>query len=332
MRRLACVSILSIFYVSMGVVGCGSSSAGSNGTGGNGTAGGSSSGGGGGTSSGGGGGTSSGGGGGTSSGGGGGTAAGGGGGTSSGGGTGTGAGKLPSAFGTYIEIGDSISDKGGAGPFFYDLLYQNDDTTYPTWAGLDLKDKFSVATHLHAAVAGSQTKDLVGQISGLPATLTGPVLVTITSGGNDLRAAAQQAIAGTDQTYLTAMGTNIDAALTALTASGRFGAGVEVYVLYADIYDPTDNTGNFNSCGLPLSLFNSPNAPAIFGRWNAVIDTESAKYPNVFVEPLHDDFLGHGIVDSVNWFYTDCIHPDTAGHHQLRRLMWKALTGADGPS
>jgi lysophospholipase L1-like esterase len=167
----------------------------------------------------------------------------------------------------------------------------------------------------------------------LPATATGPVLVTITSGGNDLRAAAPQAIAGTDQTYLTAMATNIDAALAALTASGRFGAGVDVYVLYANIYDPTDETGNFQSCGLPLSLFTPTPAVtvSVFDRWNAVITTESAKYPNVFVEPLHDTFLGHGIVDSVNWFYSDCIHPDEPGHHQIRRMMWKALTGADGP-
>ena len=99
------------------------------------------------------------------------------------------------------------------------------------------------------------------------------------------------------------------------------------------MFSHTYITGNFQSCGLPLSLFTPTPAVtvSVFQRWNAVIETESAKYPHVYVEPLHDTFLGHGIVDSVNWFYTDCIHPDEPGHHQIRRMMWKALTGADGP-
>jgi lysophospholipase L1-like esterase len=239
---------------------------------------------------------------------------------------------LPSSFGSYIELGDSISDNGGMGPFFYNLLFQNDDTMYPQWAGLDLKTKFNVQMHVHGAVAGSQSKDVQGQVAALPATLPGPVLVTITTGGNDLRAAAPQAISGMDQQYLDQMRSSIDGYLTDLTKPGRFGAGVTVYVLQANIYDPTDKTGNFSNCPLPLSLYMSNMADAIFGRWNQVISDELPKFPESVVEPLHDDFLGHGIHDTDNWFFGDCIHPNTKGHHQLRRLIWKALTGADGPA
>src|SRR5258708_1268090 len=88
-------------------------------------------------------------------------------------------GPLPTAFGTYIELGDSISDRGGEGPFFYDLLFQNDDTAYPAWKGLDLKPKLAVQMHVHGAVGGAQSKDVPGQVTALPATLPGPVLVTI---------------------------------------------------------------------------------------------------------------------------------------------------------
>jgi lysophospholipase L1-like esterase len=239
---------------------------------------------------------------------------------------------LPASFATYIELGDSISDGGGSGPFYYNLLYSNDDTTYPAWHGLDLQTKFGVQQHVHGAVAGSQTKDLVGQVMKLAATLPGPILVTVTSGGNDLQAAAQQAIKGTDGTYIAAMTTNIDSFLAAITATGRFGAGVEVYILFANIYDPTDKSGNFMSCPLPLSLLSSNDAAGIWTRWNAPFTSEAPKYPNVVIEPLYDTFLGHGIHDTDNWFYTDCIHPDTKGHHQIRRMFWKALTGADGPS
>jgi lysophospholipase L1-like esterase len=239
---------------------------------------------------------------------------------------------LPNAFATYIELGDSISDRGGMGPFFYDLLYSNDDTTYPSWHGLDLKTKFNVQQHVHGAVAGSQTKDLVGQVSGLAKSLPGPILVTVTSGGNDLRAAAPDAVKGTDGMYITALTTNIDGFLAAITASDRFGSGVEVYVLFANIYDPTDKTGDFTTCPFPLTLYNSPNAVPIFNRWNMPFTSELPKYHNSVVEPLYDAFLGHGIHDMDNWFFNDCIHPNTKGHHQLRRLFWKALTGQDGPA
>lgn len=54
-------------------------------------------------------------------------------------------------------LGDSISDRGAKGPFFYDLLHQNDDTTYPTWKGHDLATRFPGLQYVHAAVAGSIT-------------------------------------------------------------------------------------------------------------------------------------------------------------------------------
>jgi lysophospholipase L1-like esterase len=272
---------------------------------------------------------------------GGGAGSGGGGGTGGSGGGG-GGGMLPSAFGTYIEIGDSISDKGGSpttAPYYYDLLFSNDNTTYPRWAGLDLKTKFGVQNHVHAAVAGSQTKDLLGQVMGLAASLPGPILVTVTSGGNDLRAAGTQAIAGTDSMYITQMATNIDSFLAAITTKDRFGSGVEVYVLFANVYDPTDKTGDFMSketggstCPLPLSLYPKADAVAVFGRWDKPFMTELPKYPNVFEAPLYDTFLGHGIHDMDDWFYTDCIHPNKQGMHELRRMFWKALTGQDGPA
>ncbi len=29
--------------------------------------------------------------------------------------------------------------------------------------------------------------------------------------------------------------------------------------------------------------------------------------------------------------YLDCIHPTRKGQHEIRRMMWKVLTGQDGP-
>ena len=107
---------------------------------------------------------------------------------------------LPTAFGSYIELGDSISDGGGEPPFFYNLLFSNDDVNYPTWSGLDLKTRFNVQQHVHGAVAGAQTKDVPGQVTKLPASLPGPVLITITIGGNDITNNAVAVIQNNDMT------------------------------------------------------------------------------------------------------------------------------------
>jgi hypothetical protein len=58
------------------------------------------------------------------------------------------------SLGTYIALGDSISDLGGTGPFFYDLLLNNDDTTYPAQKGHDLSTRFPGIRYDHRAVAG----------------------------------------------------------------------------------------------------------------------------------------------------------------------------------
>ena len=67
------------------------------------------------------------------------TGSGGAGSTTSGATTGAG-GSAPvvTAYKSYVILGDSISDHGGVGPFFYDILATNDDVTYPNWKGKDL--------------------------------------------------------------------------------------------------------------------------------------------------------------------------------------------------
>src|SRR6266404_3360361 len=116
-----------LVLASVAIIGCGSNAP--NGTGGNGGTGGSGGGGTGGTGG---------------SGGGGGT--GGTGGTGGGGGT-PGVGIVPpnATLGTYIVLGDSISDNGGNAPFFYDTLHA------------DLMKKWPSIMYVHAAVAGAIT-------------------------------------------------------------------------------------------------------------------------------------------------------------------------------
>src|SRR5277367_3155725 len=138
----------SIFVIlaSMALIGCGSSTSKNTGTGGNG--------------------------------------AGGSGGGGGGGGGGTPVGLVPSggSLGTYIVLGDSISDQGGNAPFFYDSLHT------------DLMAKWPSIMYVHAAVGGAITDTysdgmpvgaptLASQITGLATSYPGDILITITIGG-----------------------------------------------------------------------------------------------------------------------------------------------------
>src|SRR5947209_9914494 len=88
-------------------------------------------------------------------------------------------------FGTFIVLGDSISDMGGNAPFYYDLL------------NADLAAKYPGLMYVHAAQAGAITDayangplpaapTLKAQIDGLGHSYPGDVLAVITIGGNDL--------------------------------------------------------------------------------------------------------------------------------------------------
>jgi lysophospholipase L1-like esterase len=235
---------------------------------------------------------------------------------------------------TLVILGDSISDGGGQPPFYYDLLQTNDDTKYPEWKGMDLKTKYgSSLAVVKNSKAGSVSADLPGQVHTLPATLAGPVVVVITIGGNDMQANIVSILQGTDQSARTMFQMNLSTAFTELTMPGRFGAGVDVHVFEADIYDPTDGTGDFSSCPAPLNFVPKTPTNGFFGNWNMVVDTEVPKHALSLPEPLHTTFHGHGITNiPQNWFYSDCIHPNAKGHDAIRGMFWKAITGETGPA
>ncbi len=237
------------------------------------------------------------------------------------------------AYATYVILGDSISDGGGQGPFFYDFLVANDDTLYPDWHGKDLTTRYGIdASHVvKASKAGAVSADLAGQLAKVPHDLPGPVLVTITIAGNDMTAAFVDILQGKDAADLAATKANIDAALAEIHSPGRFGAGVEATVFEANVYDPSDDVAaNFASCPSPLSLIPSTfDIATTFTTWNGAIAASIAATGDVDVD-AHSDFLGHGAEkpsDGTRWFFSDCIHPNQYGHDQLRMAFWNAITG-----
>ncbi|HWE29584.1 MAG TPA: SGNH/GDSL hydrolase family protein [Polyangia bacterium] len=247
-------------------------------------------------------------------------------------GTGGNAGPLLPAdakIGTYIALGDSISDRGGTGPYFYDLL------------DADLTAKFPGLTYVHGAQQGAITDVfsdgqpanaplLKSQIAALGNSYPGDVVVTITIGGNDLNAHALAAISNTDATLRAELDTHLQAELGELATAGRLGSG-KVYIVLANIYDFTDGQGDFATvmCGPGVNI-SSTAVDTGFGNWNTILATNIGKVGGALYD-MHTDFHGHGYnnTDATQIWYdaASCVHPNTKGHDTIRRSIYKILTG-----
>jgi len=218
--------------------------------------------------------------------------------------------------GSLVVLGDSISDGGGEGPFYYDELL----TLLETFYGKTL-------TYVNHAKAGTTTLALEAQIAALPAELPGPVAVVITSGGNNMIYNSLQIMTGLDQLARDRMAGHIDGALGALLAPDRFGSGIAVHVFEANIYDASDGQGNFGSGGCAV-IFNVPNgSDPIFDSWNAVIADQVAGHGQTLID-IHTDFAGHGFNSPPSWYVPDCVHPNTTGHGMLTAAFATEITGA----
>jgi lysophospholipase L1-like esterase len=236
-------------------------------------------------------------------------------------------------------LGDSISDNGGQGPFFYNLLHENDDTTYPAWKGHDLATRFPGIQYVHAAVAGSISGSyndqltagaplMSDQITGLGSSYPGDILITITIGGNDLNDHAGDAVLGLDAPEKMQFAANLKADLDALTAPGRLGTG-KLYILEADIYDSSDGQGDFTKGGPECPPYNVAGSEdqTVFSDWNAIITQAITAHSGDYLYDIHTLFHGHGFNSSDNWYFSDCIHPNETGHNQLRAEAWRLITG-----
>ena len=259
-------------------------------------------------------------------------------------------------FKTLVVLGDSISDVGaGSGadeePFYRTLLVKNDDTTYPDYKGFDLSTCMGIDPTTGvvknskggavATVPSSNTPTdksiLLNQATSLPTTLTGPVLVVGTIGGNDVQKGLVTVLTGTPaqvQTQIDAFAAGFGQAMAELTKPDRFGAGVAVTVLMTNIYDPSGGTGHFyyepkmGTCPGALGFWPDKKETATaLAPWNAAMAAEAAKYPGVKLVELAAPFVAHAVAtpDPTNWFHSDCIHPNSLGQNAVRGVFWNGL-------
>lgn len=246
----------------------------------------------------------------------------------------------PSAAARLIVMGDSISAGVGASRTslsYFNLLTQNDNA-WSTEGSTSLSTLFGTSVPVvNVAVSGATTASALSQRDTLTQQLPGPVsghsIVVITIGGNDMKnlifSSSQSAV---DSTVNNAV-SNVRSLMTYLKDSTHFPDGVSIYL--AAVYDPSDSSGT-----LPASCFGQS-----VTNVRLVTGVESLKARFVLlgqemgfaVVDALGHFHGHGVEaakmsdphynesNPVTWFYNDCIHPNDAGHNELRRLFFEAI-------
>jgi hypothetical protein len=251
----------------------------------------------------------------------------------------------PKKYGTFVVVGDSISDVGSGSmldkqkPFYRELLVANDDNLYPDWKGKDFTTCWGSPNVVKVSKGGAIATEgtttgasvLFDQVKALPMTLPGPVLVVGTIGGNDVQRALPDVLLGNDvSAQLAAFKKGVDDAFGELTKTDRFGAGVKVDVLLTNIYDPSGGNGNFTfpdmtKCPGVLGFYpaNKPTDP-LLKPWEDAM-AASAMMFGVTLLDLQTLFKPHAVSSMDGWFFSDCIHPNSAGHEHIRELFWGAI-------
>jgi len=240
----------------------------------------------------------------------------------------------------YLALGDSISidlypaldvqEREGladtpAGLGVASLLYRNDDDRWPEFAGRDLRSRFPGLRPLDLTADGATTgSTLAFQLARIPADLDGPVLVTLTAGGNDLLTLLDLDL-GRPATIPEGEGeAAVDGVARALERIVRDVRTrlAEPTILVGTVYDPSDGTGDLGDGVVREREL------GWLARFNRRVEALSDP-PAVRVVPIHDHFLGQGLAGpdpDARWYWRHMIiEPSARGASEVRRLWLEAL-------
>jgi hypothetical protein len=165
-------------------------------------------------------------------------------------------------------------------------------------------------------------------------------LVVMTMGGNDIASLTQDAIDGVpmDQLWVSTQGfvTYMEEAIAWLKEPGRFPNGV--FVVFANMYEFTDGTGEVQSCDVSaLAGFDQP-VPAP-DQLTEMVVWANEQFVRIAVDYqvdvifLLEDFCGHGYErdkpaapcyrgpNQEAYFDLTCIHPTPAGHDHITEMF-----------
>ncbi|MGM0559386.1 MAG: SGNH/GDSL hydrolase family protein [Myxococcota bacterium] len=230
-----------------------------------------------------------------------------------------------------VFLGDSITAGSGA----------SSTTNYRALLGGELEAQFGSDIQIdNCSTGGAVNADLLDrQIPEcFPEPAQSNTLVIITSGGNDIvRTAVDTPDVETGKAAVDELVVDLKAALDYFANEENFPGGVSV--VYANVYEYTDATGNLDSCRLAA-------VAGLSGQWDEGLEIYGyleSEYMRLAVERgfdmlfLEEMFCGHGWNrdDEAGpcyenrgelWMSSDCIHPNEAGHAAIADGFMSVIT------
>ncbi len=247
----------------------------------------------------------------------------------------------PPAASRIVFFGDSITRGYGVeneDNVYKRLLVENNDGKWPTFEGDDLTARYGELEVVDVSRDGATTDTVLLQQlplveEALGPTAAGPTLVVGTIGGNDMLAAV---FSGDLEAATEVFLANIEQITDFFLDPERFPDGA--YLAITNVYEPTDGIGQVEECFYGLDMgplredFDVANQATL-----ALAERDGWAWID-----LEAHFVGHGFRhdedgfwadedDPTLWFQPDCIHPNTRGHHEVRRLFLAALDGEPLP-
>ena len=239
-----------------------------------------------------------------------------------------------------LGMGDSITVGLGApkGLSYFDRLLKSPQEDCEDMAGKNLSAVFGKLKVRNIAVSGSVSSHharIIKELEKQPAGVLG--IIVMTSGGNDLihnygRSPPQEfAMYGATIEQARPWIDNFEKRLDEMMVEikKKFPGGCHIFL--ANIYDPSDGSGDTNICSLGLPDW--PDGTSILKAYNDIIAQCADRHDNVHLVNIHDAFLGHGIhckkfwrehyrsSDPNYWYYYLVEEPNERGHDAIRRLF-----------
>lgn len=244
------------------------------------------------------------------------------------------------AFRHYLALGDSISIDlypgldvaeredllaPPAGLGAASLFHENDDGRWTAFEGRDLSSRNPDLAMTNLCQDGATLRWLVGlQLPQIPDDLEGPVLVTLTAGGNDLLHLLEAGPPSTDDPVVVGGPVNADDVADGLErVVDRLREELEEpTVVVGTVYDPSDGTGELP--GGPMVEGALETLHAFNDRVRALVERDGVR-----VADIHDHFRGHGLDEpdpARRWYWRhSIIEPSARGASEVRRLFLEAV-------
>lgn len=239
-----------------------------------------------------------------------------------------------------LGLGDSVTQGLGASPgmTYFGRLFKNPVTEFSEMQGITLSHVLPNLTAHNLAISGTTSIECVDyQLPKLPqhdSSVFG--IVVITTGGNDVihnygrTPPREGAMFGAKMSEINewVAAYRVRLQIIAEKVHSAFPGGCHIFI--ANIYDPTDGTGDIHHAGLPAW----PEGLQVLAAYNAVLEQFAADNgEDVTLVDIRSEFLGHGIhctqfwhphyrkADPHYWYWDNLEDPNDRGYDAIRRLF-----------